>query len=148
MCSPGLTVDEYFTTAKDWERPIFDAVAPHLESLGDVIIDPIGMGILFKNGPAFCSLRSMTRWTALGFTLGRKLTNERLSRKVSSQNGKHFHVVNVSDPAEIDAEMLDWLSEAYHFAGGTLHLFEAGGGPDDDDAGSMVPDDVEDPFAG
>ena len=51
MCNPGLSIDEYFATAQPWERPIFDVVAGHLQSLGDVIIDPLQMGVLFKNGP-------------------------------------------------------------------------------------------------
>ena len=132
-CSPGFTIDDYFATAKPWERAIFDRVADHLEGLGDVIVDPISIGILFKNGPVFCQLRAMKRWTALGFSLDRRLTSARISRKVVEYHGKYFHVVNVDDPAQIDDEVLGWLTEAYRLYGG-------GSDP-------MVPDDVDDPFA-
>jgi hypothetical protein len=140
-CSPGLSVDDYFATAKDWERPIYDLVAGHVESLGDVIIDPISVGILFKNGPTFCILRAMIRWTALGFTLGRKLSSDKLSRKVTGDRGKFFHVVNVAGPDQIDDEILGWLTEAYHTAGGTLDQLQSNTGSD-----PMVPDDVDDLF--
>ena len=98
MCSPGMTLDEYFADAKPWEQPIYEVVANHLTGLGDVIIDPIAMGIMFKNGPMLCELRAKTRWTALGFSLRRKLESGRLSRKVVDyNNGKFFHVINVDD---------------------------------------------------
>ena len=145
MCSPGLGVDEYFASAQPWERPVFDVVAAHLESLGDVIIDPIAMGILFKNGPTFCHLRAMKRWTALGFRLDRKLVSNRLSRKVAEYGTTFFHVINVDSADEIDDEVLGWLTEAYHVAGGTLDTLEL---PPEPGVGSdpMVPDDVDDPF--
>lgn len=140
MCAPGLTVEEYFTSAQPWERPIFDAIAGHLEELGEVIIDPIAMGIQFKNGPVFCMLRAMKRWTALGFSLRRKLNSDRLARKVTGHHGRYYHVINVDDAALIDDEILTWLTEAYHVAGGTEHLLE----PDQATGDGMVPDDVED----
>ena len=143
LCSPGLGVDEYFATAQPWERPIFDVVAAHLQGLGDVIIDPIAIGVLFKNGPMLCELRAMKRWTALGFYLGRRLTSDRLSRKVADHRTKYFHVVNLDDADQIDGEILEWLTEAYHFAGGTLGADLEGGSTGSD---PMVPDDVDDPF--
>ncbi len=135
MCEPGLSLDEYFADAQPWERPIFDVVSTHIESLGAVIVDPISIGILFKNGPMFCQLRAMKKWSALGLVLPHKLTSPRLSRKVSEQSGKFWHVVNLDDVKLVDDEILGWITESYHVAGGTS--------PNRDDAGSMVPDDVD-----
>ena len=137
MCRPGMSLDEYFDQAKPWERPIYDVVAAHLTSLGDVIIDPIAMGIMFKNGPMLCELRAKTKWTALGISLRRKIDSGRFSRKVVEFGGKYFHVINVTDPAEIDDEVLEWLTEAWHVAGGT----EPPNAPVTGDG--MVPDDLD-----
>lgn len=144
MCSPGLSLDDYFATAAEWERPIFEAVSSHLMSLGDVIIDPLAMGIMFKNGPMLCQLRAMKKWTALGFSLRRRLASDRLSRKVVDYKGKYFHVINVNDASMIDDEVLGWLTEAYHVAGGTEPppVDEAGA----DGADPMVPNDIDDIF--
>jgi hypothetical protein len=138
MCNPGLSVEEYFANAKPWERPIFDVVAAHLTSLGPVIIDPIAIGVLFKNGPMLCELRAKTKWTALGFSLRRRLESGRLSRKVVDyNNGKFFHVINLGDADIIDDEILGWLTEAWHVAGGTEP-------PDVPVTGDgMVPDDID-----
>ncbi len=140
MCQRGLSVDEYFADAKPWERPIFDHVREHIDSLGDVIVDPIEIGVLFKNGPMLCELRAKTKWTALGFSLGRRLTSDRLSRKVIDHGGKWFHVINVTEPDQIDDEILEWITEAYHFAGGTQPSSRA----DDTPSEGMVPDDIDD----
>ncbi len=139
LCSPGLTLEEYFATAKPWEEPIFRVVSDHLHTLGDVIVDPLQMGIMFKNGPMLCELRAKTKWTALGFSLRRRLDSGRLSRKVVDYSSKYFHVINVSTPDEIDEEILDWLTEAYHVAGGAITAPAAATGGD-----PMVPDDLDD----
>lgn len=140
MCSPGLSVEDYFAEAKPWERPIFDVVNGHLSSLegGDLIVDPIAMGIMFKNGPMICELRTKTKWTALGFSLARKLTSQKLSRKVVeyAPSGKFFHVINISNPAQLDEAILEWLTEAFYVP--------LGGWPGVTDP--MVPDDIADEF--
>lgn len=142
-CEPAISLDEYFAVAKPFEKPVFDAVNTHLSTLDDVIIDPLGVGILLKNGPMFAELRPKTKWVALGFSLPRKLESGRLSRKVVEYGHKHFHVINVDDPAMIDDEIFEWLTEAYHFAGGTLASYRAADRRGNDGDG-MVPDDVDD----
>ena len=138
-CEPAISLDEYFAQAKPFEKPVFDAIHAHLRTLDDVIIDPLGVGILLKNGPMFAELRPKTKWVALGFSLPRKLTSARLSRKVVDYGHKFFHVINIDDPDMIDDEIFEWLTEAYHLAGGTLHSAPGGGD-------GMVPDDVDDLF--
>lgn len=116
MCSPGMTLDEFFATGHERERPIFEAVIAHLETLGPVDVDPVQVGIFFKNGPMFAELRPKKRWTALTFMLPVKLDHPRLSRKVvaaGGRGGRYYHVVNIADASEIDDVILDWLTEAY-----------------------------------
>ena len=138
MCSPGLSLEEYFDGAAPWEEPIFTVVRDHIATLGPVIVDPLNMGIKFKNGPMFLELRAMKKWVALGFSLGNRLASDRLSRKVIDYNNKFFHVINVDDPAMIDEEILGWITRSYHFVGG--------GSNDRPASDPMVPDDVEDDF--
>lgn len=121
-CEPGLSIEDYFKNAPDRERPIFDLVAEHLESLGPVVVEPVSIGVMFKNGPRFAELRTMKKWVAVTFLHPVKLESTRFSRKVisaGSPGSKWYHVVNVADVSEIDDELLDWLTEAY-FATETL----------------------------
>ena len=112
-CAPALSLEEYFSTGPPHERPIFDAVWDHLRTLDDVYVEPVSVGIFFKRGPIFADLRPMQRWSALGFTLRRRLDHPKLSRKVQSQGGRHWHVVNLHGPDAVDEQVRDWLTEAY-----------------------------------
>ena len=135
-CRPGLTIDEYSSSALAGFRPMYDRIAERLESLdGDLIIDPIDKMVLFKHGGTFATLTSMTKWVAVGFGLRRQLTSRRLSRKVQTQGEKSWHVVNLHAPDDVDDELLDWLEEAFWASVGKTV-------PGDDDEG-MVPDDVD-----
>lgn len=140
-CRPGLTVDEYSQDALPYFRPIYDLVEERLTKLdGDLIIDPIDKMVLFKHGGTFATLTSMTKWVAVGFSLRRKLSSARLSRKVQGYGSKFHHVVNLTHPDQVDEELLDWIEESFYASVGRTHS------PAGADAG-MVPDDVDDDIA-
>ncbi len=113
-----MDLEDYFSTGPERERPIFEAVWSHLKSLendqGDgVYVEPVSVGIFFKGKRTFAQLRPMTKWVALSFNLNRKLESPRLSRKVVAHGHRYYHVVNVKDSAEIDDQVLDWLTESF-----------------------------------
>lgn len=115
-CAPARSLEEYFASAQERERPIFDVVHRHLEAIGPLDVDAVQIGILFKNGPVFAELRPKKKWVALTFKLPVKLTSRRFSRKViptGSNGGRYYHVINVHEAGDIDEEVLDWLTEAY-----------------------------------
>lgn len=116
-----MSLEEYFSTGPERERPIYDAVWAHLSTLsvnGDdgpigVYVEPVSVGIFFKGRTTFAQLRPMTKWVALSFNLSRRLTADRLSRKVVSHGNRFYHVVNVTGPDEIDDQLTDWLTESF-----------------------------------
>lgn len=109
-----MDLDEYFSTGPDFERPVFEAVRAHMQSLDpDIWFEPVSVGIFFKRRTSFLQLRTMTKWVAVCFNLDHKLTTKRLSRKVVEHSGRCFHVVNVTDASAVDGPLLDWLTEAW-----------------------------------
>jgi hypothetical protein len=112
-CSPGMTVEEYFSTGPPWEQPIFERVMAHLETLGPVHADAVQVGIFLKNPRKFAELRPMTKWVAISFMLPRRASHPTISRKVNEYNGRFWHVCNVRDASEVDDALLELLSEAY-----------------------------------
>ena len=138
-CEEAPSLEEYFSVARPFERPIFDAVMARIGHLEGLIVDPLDPVILLKNGPMFCELRPLNKWVALGFHLGRKVESGRFGRKTVEYGKKYFHVIKVTSPDQIDDELIEWLTEAYHLAGGTLRVTSRGISGD-----GMVPDDVED----
>lgn len=114
-CAPAMAIDEYFETGPAFERPIFEAIHRHLMTLDpDIWFEPVSVGIFFKRRTVFCSLRTKTKWTAVGFNLDRKLEHGRLSRKVVEHGKRYFHVVNVKAADEVDDLLLAWITESWH----------------------------------
>jgi hypothetical protein len=143
MCSPGLTVAEFIAETPDFVAPVFHAVHAHLRSTdeaadGGLIVDPLDKKVLFKNGPTFCIVDVKTKWVAIGFSLRRSLETGRLSRKTSDNGGRYYHVINVIDPASIDDEFCEWLTEAYHHGASGKGATAKASGVD-----PMVPDDID-----
>ena len=112
-CQPGLSIEEYFATGPEFERPIFEAVRAHVETLGPIVIEPVQVGIFFKTQRTIIELRPKTRWVALSFSLPRKLADARIARKVVEWSNRYYHVVNLRSPDEVDDDVRSWLSECY-----------------------------------
>ena len=91
-CAPAMTLDEYFSTGPERERPIYEAVMAHLDTLGPVHVEPLSVGIYFKRAQMFAHLRPMTKWEALGMMLPRTVQSARFSRKVESARSEERRV--------------------------------------------------------
>jgi hypothetical protein len=112
-CAPALTLDEYFATGPDWERPIFEAVLAHVESLGQITVEPVSVGIFLKSNGSLFELRPKTKWVSLSFPLSRRLVSSRLGRKAIPSGQRYFHFVNLTSPADVDDELRGWLTESF-----------------------------------
>lgn len=111
-----MTLEEYFSTGPPHERPVFDAVLGHVESLGPVHVEPVSVGIFLKNPRKFAELRPMQRWVALSFSLGRPARHPTIVRKVIPYGGRYFHVANVATPDDLDEDLCELLTAAYQEA--------------------------------
>lgn len=112
-CAPAMSLDEYFSTGPERERPIFEAVMAHLDTVGMVHVEPLSVGIYLKRSQTFAVLTPMTKWVALGFSLARVAHGPQLSRKVQTYGLHSWHTVNLRAPDDLDDQVLDWLTEAY-----------------------------------
>ena len=113
-CAPGLSIEEYFETGPSHERPVFDAVMAHVQSLGPVHADVVSVGIFLKNPRKFAELRPMQHWVAVSFALSRQARHRTITRKVISYGNKFWHTANVASPADIDDDLRELLTEAYN----------------------------------
>jgi hypothetical protein len=110
-----MTIEEYFSTGPPFERPIFEAIMAGLdERVGPIHVEPVSVGIFLKRARGFSELRPMTKWVAVSFGLPRTISSSRISRKVYDAGATKWHHVNVRSAGEVDEQLLDWLTEAYH----------------------------------
>jgi hypothetical protein len=112
-CAPAMTLDEYFSTGPERERPIFEAVLAHLETVGPVHVEPVSVGIFLKRAQTFAELRPMRDWEALSFSLPRRVHHPLIKRKVNEYHGRYYHVANLRTADDLDDDLRDWLTEAY-----------------------------------
>ena len=112
-CAPALTLEEYFSSGPEWERPIFEAVLSHLESLGPMTVEPVSVGIFIKSNGSFVELRPLSKWVALSFPLARRVSHPRIARKPIGAGAKIYHIVNLQSPQDVDDQVKSWLSESF-----------------------------------
>lgn len=108
-----MSVEDYFATGPPHERPVFDAVMEHLDEVGPVHVEPVSVGIFLKRSRTFAELRPMQRWVALSFSLPRRISHPRITRKVVPHGGRYFHIANLRTPDDLDDDLRDHLTEAY-----------------------------------
>jgi len=112
-CAPAMSLEDYFSTGPAHERPVFDAVMAHLRDVGPVHVEPVSVGIFLKRSRTFAELRPMRRWVAVSFSLPHPARHRLVTRKLVHYNGRYFHVANVARPEDLDAGLMDLLTEAY-----------------------------------
>ena len=112
-----MTLKEYFSTGPAMEKPIFDVVFAHLDTLGPVHVEPVSVGIFFKQPRKFAQLRPMTKWIALSFSLKHTVDHRLISRKPITHGGRYYHVFNLREPGDVDDQIRGWLTEAYFDSG-------------------------------
>ncbi|MBV8304904.1 MAG: hypothetical protein JOZ04_11880 [Acidimicrobiia bacterium] len=115
-CAPAMSIEEYFSTGPPHERPVFEAVMAHLDTLGPVHVEPVSVGIFLKHGlsgRSVAELRPMQQWVALSFSLPRRVSHRLIVRKPLADRGRYWHVANIASPDDIDDELRTWLTEAY-----------------------------------
>jgi len=110
-----MSLDEYFSTGPERERPIFDAVMAHLDTLGPVHVEPVSVGIFIKSSRSFIELRPMTRWVALSFPLPHRIDHPRIARRIKGSGEKTFHILNIREPDDVDEVVKGWLTESYWY---------------------------------
>lgn len=108
-----MSLDDYFSTGPARERPIFEAVMEHLETIGPVHVEPVSVGIFLKRSRTFAELRPKRDWVALSFLLSRVVHHPRMARKVIGSDRRKYHVVNLRGPEDLDDAIRDWLTESY-----------------------------------
>jgi hypothetical protein len=113
-----MTLDEYFSSGPERERPIFDAVMAHLDSLGPVIVEPVSVGIFLKKPGRIAQLRPATRWVDLSFSLSRAVGDRRIVAKPQLYSGRWYHKARLVGPEDVDDVVREWLTEAYLAAPG------------------------------
>jgi hypothetical protein len=113
MCAPAMSVDAWFAGRPEAYRRIYDAVIAHLETVGEVHVDAVDVGILIKRSRTFAELRPMRGRLALSLLLSRIVEHPRITRTVRTSTTRAAHRIDLRDAEDVDATVRAWLTESY-----------------------------------
>ena len=108
-----MSLEQYFSTGRPFERPIYAAVAARMESLPPVLIEYVSVGIFFKRARTFAELRPMRDRVRLTLMLSRRLHSARVVRAFHGHGERSAYQIDLRDVQDVDEEVRDWLTEAY-----------------------------------
>jgi hypothetical protein len=108
-----MTLEEYFSTGPERERPIYEAVKAHLDTLGPIVVEPVSLGIFLKRPARVAQLRPATKWVDLSLSLAQPVQDRRIVRKPVDYGGRWWHVARLVGPEDVDDVVRAWLTEAY-----------------------------------
>jgi putative ubiquitin-RnfH superfamily antitoxin RatB of RatAB toxin-antitoxin module len=113
VCAPALALDAYFSSAPAYERPVYQAVASHLETLGPLHVEAVSVGILFKRVRTFAELRPKRDRLELSVLLSRVVVHPKIVRRTRTSGQRAAYFVALREAADVDEDVRDWLTEAY-----------------------------------
>lgn len=110
---PEFTIESHFTDKSPTVREIYDRLIKALHKFGPVTEEPkkTSIHLVRVSGFAGVSTRKEALW--LNIRLDHKIDGSRV-HKVEQVLSKRFHnELKLTSPDEVDAELIDWLKEAY-----------------------------------
>lgn len=112
-CVPGCTVDETFAGHSAGQRAVYDAILAHLESLGPVHEDAVGVGVFLKRDRKLAEVRPRSRDVLLGLYLPRPVHDPRIAKVLAPGSPRVVHLLMLRSADEVDGQLRDWLTEAF-----------------------------------
>jgi len=117
VCVPGGTVEATFAGRAPAQRAAYDAMLAHLRRLGPVHEDAVAVGVFLKQERKFAEVRPSAGGLRVWLLLPGPLVHARFDRTVRAAAGRYAHRLTLRTAAEVDGELLGWLTRAYHAAG-------------------------------
>src|SRR6267142_2133729 len=109
----GFTVRSHFEGKDAAVQNIYDGLLKSTRKFGPVAEEPKKTSIHLMNQTAFAGVA--TRKSALVLTIksDRKLSSPRIHKSEQTSARRFHHEMKLASPAEVDAELLRWLKDAY-----------------------------------
>ncbi len=94
-------------------RAVFDAVLAAVRRHGPVKVLPEKTRIAFQVRMSFAQVTLRRQWVDGHVVLSRRLENQRFRKIDTISLRNHVHHFRLFTPADVDAEVREWLKEAY-----------------------------------
>jgi hypothetical protein len=113
-----ITVETHFEGKAPVVRQTYDRLLTELRGFGAVREAPRETSIHLDNRRGFAGVYTRKNYFNLRFRLAHKLEHPRITRVKRQSSRRYMHNVKLTNEADIDAELLGWLREAYDLSAG------------------------------
>jgi len=110
---PAGTVDETFAGRPAYQRAAYDAIIAHVESLGPVHVDAVGVGVFLYADRKFAEIRPMARALSVYIFAPNAVAHPRLARSSRIGADRIWSVLRLHGPDDVDDDLLAAISAAY-----------------------------------
>ena len=109
-------LDEHFRGRDPHLRGVFDELVSKLRKLGPVKVDPVKTSINLTAARHFAGVTVRGTFLRVGFFAPTRIVDPRIVHFERIGPGKFGHSVVVETAADLDAQLLAWLAEAYRMS--------------------------------
>jgi Bacteriocin-protection, YdeI or OmpD-Associated/Domain of unknown function (DUF1905)/Domain of unknown function (DUF5655) len=106
-------LSEPFAGKPPFVRELFDRFRRLVEACGPVALLPYRDRVGFMVRVRFAGAVPKSRWLEVGFWLPRRIESPRFRRVETIYPNAHVHVLRITEPSQLDAELAGWLRQAY-----------------------------------
>jgi uncharacterized protein DUF5655 len=113
----AFSLNSHFENKEPIVRSIYDQLLKKVRQFGQVIEDPKKTSIHLVNAKAFAGVATRKNSINLTIKSDRRLPSSRIHRTEQASKRRFHHEVKLTSPADVDAELLTWLKDAYALSG-------------------------------
>jgi len=113
----GFTVESHFEGKDASVRQIYDRILKSARKFGPVGEEPKKTSIHLVNRTAFAGVATRKSAIILTIKSDRKLSSPRIHKSEQTSASRFHHEVKLTSPAQVNAELVKWLKDAYELSG-------------------------------
>jgi AcrR family transcriptional regulator len=106
-------LDAHFRGKDEVVREIFDRIVEAVRALGPVEVLAETTRIALHTRMSFAAFMPRVHWLDGHVVLAERLDSERFTKIEVYSPRNVLHAFRLRDPAEVDAEVIDWFTRAY-----------------------------------
>ena len=117
MVETSYTVDMLFAGKDAIVRAIYDRLLETLHGLGAFSVEPKKTSIHLVNKVGFAGVHPRKSYMYLNLRTAQAIANARVAKTEQVSKNRYHNEIKLDSPDAVDAELRQWLSEAYALGG-------------------------------
>lgn len=109
----SFSVRSHFENRDTVVRQIYDCLVKGSKKFGRVVEEPKKTSIHLVRKTAFAGVATRKNALILTIKSDRNLISPRINKSEQTSANRFHHEAKLTSPAEVDAELLKWLEDAY-----------------------------------